>query len=395
MHRAPALHGPQGRQGNSMRTGFSGFSVLRPAALAALTLLAGAAAQAQSNVPVIDMSSVRGTGTSQSDVLMENVRLMVPVANPFQPGTSTTVETGYNVTFRLDPTSLHLVPVGLAQTGGEGAQLCATANVTVFDAVRGAVAPLANASVTLGNQTLQTNAQGQVTFTRLPASLFSVSAVVGNYVPASQAAMLSCAAPANIAIALSPSSPAAGGLGTGQFRVILTWGQNPSDLDSHMTGPAALATDARWHVYYGNHQAGDTCGLDVDDVSSFGPETITCPRTSSAGTLRPGVYRYSVHHYTGSGNIGTSGASVRLEFAGGQQYRFTPPAANYLGSRDVWTVFELTVNNNGQVSLAPVNSVMSNVSSGSVRATGAVELAPAQFGSAEDMEVLLRGPGKR
>lgn len=376
-----------------MRTVISGFHALRPLALATAALLCGGAAQAQATAPVVDFSSVRGSGVSQSDVLMENVRLLVPVPNPFQPGSTTTVETAYNLIFRFDPATLHLVPVGLTQTGGEGAQLCATANVTVFDAVRGAAAPLANASVTLGNQTLQTNAQGQVTFTRMPSSLYSISAVVGSYVPATQPIALSCSTPANVAIALSPSSPASGGLGTGQFRVILTWGQNPSDLDSHMTGPGATPADPRWHVYYASKQTGGVCGLDVDDVTSYGPETVTCPSTGSTGALRPGVYRYSVHHYTGSTNMGTSGTSVRLEFAGGQQYRFTPPPANYLGSGDVWTVFEITVNNNGATSIAPVNSVMNNISSGSVRSGGATELAAPQFGSAEDMQ-LLRGLSK-
>jgi hypothetical protein len=73
---------------------------------------------------VIDFSSTRGSGVSQSDVLIENIRLLVPVANPFQPGTTTTVETSYNVMFRFDPATLHLVPVGLQQTGAGHGAVC-------------------------------------------------------------------------------------------------------------------------------------------------------------------------------------------------------------------------------------------------------------------------------
>jgi len=109
------------------------------------------------------------------------------------------------------------------------------------------------------------------------------------------------------------------------------------------------------------------CALDVDDISSYGPETVTCPPTASTGgALRPGVYRYSVHHYAGSGNLDTSNANVRLELSNGQAYTFTPPAAPYNGANNVWTVYELTVLADGSVGVAPVNSVMANVSSGSV-----------------------------
>ena len=334
---------------------------MRRSTLAAGALLAFAA-QAQ----VIDFSSSRGTGVNQTDVLMENVRLLVPVANPFQPGTTTTAESNYNVLFRFDPTLLHLVPVGLQQTGGEGAENCANAEVTVLDSLRGAAGPLPNASVTIGTRTATTNAQGVASFTNLPQGIFSVSAVAPTYSTIAQTAILQCGALNQVAMALSPAGSAPGGLASGQFRVILTWGENPRDLDSHLTGPAADGS-SRWHVYYSNKRGGDMCALDVDDTSSYGPETVTCPPTDGTGSsLRPGVYRYSVHHYSGDTNIGVSGANVRLEFFNGQTYSFTPPAGNYAGSKDVWTVFELTVLQNGTVSVAPVNAVMGGISAGSV-----------------------------
>lgn len=352
---------------------------LRSLATAVGGLVLAAASQAQ----VIDFSSARGAGTSQSDVLVENIRLLVPVPNPFQPGSNTTVETSYSVLFRFDPVSLHLVPAGLVQTGGDGTALCASANVSVFDAVRGSGYPIANASVTLGRQTVQTNAQGVASFAGLPASLFAVSTAAANYVAATQTTALSCAAVNNITVALSPSGTNVGGLGAGKFRAILTWGENPRDLDSHLTGPAATGTD-RWHVYYSAKTAGDMCGLDVDDTTSFGPETITCPRTAdTTTTLRPGVYRYSVHHYAGTGLMSASGANVRLEFASGQSYTFTPPAGSYLGANDVWTVFEVTVGADGSQRVAPVNTITNSTSSSAVRSTGGTVSPFAEFGAAE------------
>jgi uncharacterized protein YfaP (DUF2135 family) len=340
----------------------------------------------QAQTTTIDFANSRGAGTTADKVLIENVRVLVAVPNPFSPGTNTTVETVYNVSFKFDYTTLHLVPEGITQTGGAGATNCAQASVQVTNAVLGAAAPLAGATVTIGGQTATTNSLGVANLSNLPSGATSVGVVSPGYVSASQIAALSCTAVNTIAVALSPATGTTGGLTSGQFRVILTWGQNPGDLDSHLTGPnTGVASDTnRWHLYFGNKTAGGICGLDVDDTSSYGPETVTCPSTGSTGTaLLPGVYRYSVHHYSGSNNIGSSGASVRLEFANGTVYTYTPPTtAAYTTSKDVWTVFELTVNANGTISVAPVNTVTNVSSAGTVR--GAISGDPIGYGMHED-----------
>ena len=57
---------------------------------------------------------------------------------------------------------------------------------------------------------------------------------------------------------------------------------------------------------------------------------------------------------------------MRLEFSNGQTYTFTHPAAAYVGTSDVWTVFELVVMENGTINVSPVSAVMAGTSSGSV-----------------------------
>lgn len=69
------------------------------------------------------------------------------------------------------------------------------------------------------------------------------------------------------------------------LRVVLTWGQTPKDLDSHT-------------MYQGNHvffrnKVGANANLDVDDVDSFGPETITIDKKHFGEK-----YVYAVHDYT-------------------------------------------------------------------------------------------------
>lgn len=317
----------------------------------------------------IDFSNARGTGTATDRMLIENIRVLIPVTNPFDPTSTTTIENAYNVMFRFDPTTLHLIPFSIVQSGGTGASNCANVNVQVYNSVQGTSAPLSGATVMIGTRSASTNSLGVASFTGLAEATVSVSVSSNGFTAATQSATLSCASTNTITVALSPSSGQTGGLTSGQFRAILTWGQNPSDLDSHMTGPISGST-SRFHTYYANRSGGtgSTCALDVDDTTSFGPETVTCPATSTTGSLVAGVYRYSVHHFSGSSTIGTSGASVRLEFGNGTVYTYTPPStASYRGSGDVWTVFELTVGSTGSVSVAPVNTVTNGVSAGSVR----------------------------
>ncbi|HVZ43933.1 MAG TPA: hypothetical protein VHA82_08995 [Ramlibacter sp.] len=348
----------------------------------ALSLVAGGA-RAQLN---IDFSNSHGTGISHDEVLIENMHLLVPVENPFQPGTFTTQEFDFNVTWRFDPVTLHLVPSGLTRFGGD--YNCAAAQVQVRNAVTGQA--ISGATVLAASQTATTNQDGIATFTTLPQSFVSFTVVASGYVSSGRAASLACNVSTPVSIAMSPVGSNSGGLASGQFRIILTWGADPSDLDSHLTGPDGAG--GRWHVYYANKTAGGICALDVDDVTSFGPETITCPATGTQTLLKPGVYRYSVHHYAGAANIGTSGASVRLEFGNGASYTYTPPASGFTGPKDLWTVFELTVFNDGSVGIAPVNSISNQTNSGAIQAVpkgGGVK-----FGRPEDPAMLIGLPAK-
>lgn len=156
-------------------------------------------------------------------------------------------------------------------------------------------------------------------------------------------------------------------LGTtaGSAKIKLTWGTNPSDLDSHLTGPTA-GTTTRFHVYFssrGSLTAAPYANLDVDDTSSFGPEVITI------NTFTPGVYRYSVHHYSGSSTIPASPARVELTLNGVTRV-FTPPATTAtLTSNSVWVVMELTVDSAGAITVTPVNTYTTATASTVLSAT--------------------------
>lgn len=125
-------------------------------------------------------------------------------------------------------------------------------------------------------------------------------------------------------VAYTPLTP-------GQIRIVLTWGQNPADLDSHLYIPTLDQ-----EIYYADQVATDnSANLDWDDTSSYGPETITIT------TQLSGTYYYSVYHFSGYGNLGTSSAVVKVYDDTGLIRTFTAATALGDGTKYWWRVFSL------------------------------------------------------
>ena len=120
------------------------------------------------------------------------------------------------------------------------------------------------------------------------------------------------------------------------YRIVLTWGRHPVDLDAHLRGPNPGHED--FHIYWNRRTLiKGKKFLDRDDTSSFGPETITIHG------LDPGIYHYTVHNYSGrnltSGDALSRGnVSVRI-YNGDKllkEYRMPPgTSGNY------WKVFDI------------------------------------------------------
>lgn len=101
-----------------------------------------------------------------------------------------------------------------------------------------------------------------------------------------------------------------------QYRIVLTWGESPKDLDAHLTG-SSNAYGGRYHIYFAQKNAyygGKlAANLDVDDVNSYGPETVTI----NLKVQKNGTYNYYVHDFTNrfmtsSTSLGNSGARVMV-----------------------------------------------------------------------------------
>jgi hypothetical protein len=135
--------------------------------------------------------------------------------------------------------------------------------------------------------------------------------------------------------------------------VVLTWGKDPDDLDSHFTGPDG--DDSRFEVYYGNRDV-DIAFLDTDDTSSYGPEITSLLKAE------PGEYVYSVLNYSGesSGKITESSAQITAVLPNETRTFDVADAQNMAtGDSTVWRVFSFTIGAGGKIgAIKPINQIV-------------------------------------
>jgi hypothetical protein len=197
-------------------------------------------------------------------------------------------------------------------------------------------------------QTTTTNDTGNYSFL-IPSGSYTIEATASGFTTGfSNVVAVGGVTIGNQNVGLTPN------LQLDQLRVVLTWGSVPVDLDSHLAGPAA--TGGRFHAYYSaQNPAGSSVELDVDDTSSFGPETFTI------SALRPGSYRYWVHDFSNRNNS-TSTALSQQSAARVTIYRGTGSGTVTVGVYNVptgragnaWVVFDL---DGATGVLTPVNQV--------------------------------------
>lgn len=131
-----------------------------------------------------------------------------------------------------------------------------------------------------------------------------------------------------------------------QLRIVLTWGDEPDDLDSHLVGPDKYGD--RFHVYYANKNSNGV-SLDVDETDGRGRETIMVRKINS------GVYTYAVHNYSDqndsdSNTMALSGAQVKVYRGTSLLGSFSVPNAG----GTLWTVFSY---NSSTQEITPINGM--------------------------------------
>lgn len=131
-----------------------------------------------------------------------------------------------------------------------------------------------------------------------------------------------------------------------RIKIVLDWGEEPSDLDAHLYGQNA-------HVYFNNQRASNM-ELDRDDTSSYGPETHTIKEPAPND-----VYKYYVHNYSdsdisASSRLSNSEAQVKVYIDNELKKTFTI-TPNQEGT--IWHVFDIV---NGK-EIIPQNKIVSSI----------------------------------
>jgi tetratricopeptide (TPR) repeat protein len=117
------------------------------------------------------------------------------------------------------------------------------------------------------------------------------------------------------------------------MRIVLNWGVSPRDLDAHL----AYGDN---HVYFSN-KVGNNANLDVDDVDSYGPETITIEQKNNGQEYIFAVHNFTDAHDPNSTTLSQSQAKVFV-YIGESLVRTYYVPANMQGN--LWTVFKLNAN---------------------------------------------------
>ena len=142
---------------------------------------------------------------------------------------------------------------------------------------------------------------------------------------------------AGMTYAISPVMTSLDGM-----RVVLSWGEKPFDLDSHLIFPGG-------HIYFDSKEGTDA-NLDVDDTDSYGPETVTISKKHFGESYIYAVQDYSNKGLPNSNYLSASKATVFVYVGGSLVRSYSVPA----GKRgNIWTVFKL--NPNGE--FEDINSV--------------------------------------
>jgi len=133
----------------------------------------------------------------------------------------------------------------------------------------------------------------------------------------------------NLTYAISPHMEGLDGL-----RIVLDWGAEPKDLDSHISFPGQ-------HIFF-SQKSGGNSNLDVDDIDGFGPETITITKKHAGEKYLYAVHNYSEGDKKGSLSISSISKAKVFVYIGTSLVRTFYPPKNKVGN--TWVVFGIGEN---------------------------------------------------
>ena len=194
------------------------------------------------------------------------------------------------------------------------------------------------AAVTIGGQTVHTDHNGEFVI-GVAISAVPYTVEHSDYITVNDT-LNTTGGQQNVTIAMSRR------MAWNEYRVVLTWGEYPRDLDSHLWGVSERGSS--YHVFYQQLRADNNNALlEWDDITSYGPETTHF-------LAYPGqTYTFSIHDFSNRSSGSTramagSGAKVVVYCGNALLGIYEVPD----GEGTVWRVF--TVQDN---QLIPLNTM--------------------------------------
>lgn len=203
--------------------------------------------------------------------------------------------------------------------------------IRFFDALTGD--PVQGASVMIENiGTFTSDSAGRVMFPRQPDGMLKAIFKKQGYISALVNIDVAAESILRNRYIVSPL------MDIDQFRVVLTWDQQPEDLDAHF-----IKTNS-YHISYRNTRVlNDGTGqLDRDDMDGYGPETITVSQLNANAEYTFFVKNYSLERNPSAVPLSSSKATVWVYGNGKLLNTFYVPT-NLIG--DTWQVFKVVQGN--------------------------------------------------
>ena len=197
------------------------------------------------------------------------------------------------------------------------------------------------------NNTYQTDTNGYFLINNLPVGYYTIEASKNNFITGyNNIALLSENPISDYYFSINPEMPS-----DGNIRIVLTWGENPLDLDSHLIGRKPNGN--YFDVYYSNkvytYNGIAMANLDVDDTSSYGPETETITSDLN-GTYVYGIYDYSNGGSSNSNKLSYSNCKITV-YMGSQVVAIYNVPTGKIGT--FWEVFRI----NEDRTITPINQI--------------------------------------
>lgn len=252
---------------------------------------------------------------------------------------ASTLQNQYEVTFpsSLTDGSTHALQISVTNAAGTGSATkqfisCSSSTGIIAGNVVNATnnQGMAGVSVTLAGPVTRnatTDGSGNFTFSGLQAGSYSLTTAINGFISDTRLVTVTAGNTTTVVVSLSPV------LTSSEYRVVLSWGSAPTDLDLYAFVPTGSGCYTVSWTDMGSETAPPYTFLDVDDTSSYGPETITIKQQMN------GTYQFWVDNFSEAPDITTSAAEVRLYNGANLVRTFSVPPMpeGNLG----WHVFDL------------------------------------------------------